>query len=137
MKVGKYLALPAVLSVLLSVSTQADNSVDALLETYRSQGAGESDARAGAALWERSIAHTKSPHTRSCASCHTDDPRRAGRHLRTKKFIDPLAPSANPKSLGDAAKIRKWLKRNCHWTLGRECTAQEKGDLLTFLKNLG
>ena len=130
----KRVAIPFVLSVALSVSAQAGNSVDALLDTYRSQVAAELDPRAGAALWVRSFTHAKSPGTRSCASCHTDDPRRAGRHLRTKKLIDPLAPSANPKRLLDVAKIRKWLKRNCRWTMGRECTAQEKGDLLTFLK---
>ena len=135
MRMDKFMAIPMVLTVVLSVPAQADDSVDALLATYRSQGAGEFDARAGAALWERPFTHAKSPGTRSCATCHTDDPRRAGRHLRTKKSIEPLAPSANPKSLVDIAKIRKWLKRNCRWTLGRECTAQEKGDLLTFVKN--
>ncbi len=131
-----YLAIFLVVATVLSGPARAGSSVDALLETYRGHhGAAEFDARAGATLWVQPFSHATPPATRSCASCHTDDPRRSGRHLRTKKSIDPLAPSANPKGMVNIAKTRKWLKRNCQWTLGRECTAQEKGDLLTFLKN--
>jgi hypothetical protein len=43
------------------------------------------------------------------------------------------APSANPKSLTDVAEIKKWLKRNFNDVYGREGTAKEKGDVLTFL----
>lgn len=132
---NKLMVVPLVLSAALSISARAGTPVDDLLETYRGEGASEFDPRAGAALWVQPFTHVESPATRSCASCHTDDPRRAGRHLKTKKPIDPLAPSANPDRLRDIADIRKWLKRNCRWTLGRECTPQEKGDLLTFLKS--
>ncbi|MFK5970948.1 MAG: DUF1924 domain-containing protein [Candidatus Marithrix sp.] len=34
-------------------------------------------------------------------------------------------------------QIRKWFKRNCKWTLGRECNAQEKGDILKFIQTYG
>ena len=70
---------------------------------------------------------------RSCTSCHTDDPKVVGRHAKTGKPIEPLAPSTNPERLTDVKKIKKWLYRNCKWTFGRECTAQEKGDVLTWL----
>ncbi|MEA3244387.1 MAG: DUF1924 domain-containing protein, partial [Pseudomonadota bacterium] len=33
----------------------------------------------------------------------------------------------------DGKKIEKWFKRNCKWTLGRECTAQEKADFLAYI----
>ena len=33
----------------------------------------------------------------SCASCHTSDPLAAGRHAKTSKPIQPLAPAANPE----------------------------------------
>ena len=120
----------------LSVSAGAGTSVDGLLDSWRSEGAAEFDPSAGAALWVKPFTHAKSPVSRSCATCHTEDPRRGGRHQRTRKPIDPMAPSANPDRLSDVAEIKKWLKRNCRWTLGRECTAQEKGDLLTYLKSL-
>jgi len=47
--------------------------------------------------------------------------------------IDPMALSVNPERYTDPDKIEKWFLRNCKWTLGRECTAQEKGDVLTYL----
>lgn len=73
----------------------------------------------------------------SCASCHTDDPTREGSHARTGKPIAPLAPAADPARFTDAAKVEKWFRRNCNDVLGRECSAQEKGDVLTWLLAAG
>ncbi len=72
----------------------------------------------------------------SCSSCHTLDPRRPGRHIKTRKEIAPMAPAANRERLTDAAKVEKWFKRNCRDVLGRACTAQEKGDVLAYLMSL-
>ena len=69
----------------------------------------------------------------SCASCHTDDPAASGKHAKTNKVIQPLAPSANPERFTDPAKVAKWFKRNCNDVLGRVCTPQEQGDVLSFL----
>lgn len=44
-----------------------------------------------------------------------------------------MAASVNPKRYTKMKKINKWFKRNCKWTLGRECTNQEKGDILKYL----
>lgn len=72
----------------------------------------------------------------SCASCHTDNPLGAGRHARTGKSIAPLAPAANPERLTDAANVEKWFRRNCNDVLGRACSAQEKGDVIQYLRSL-
>jgi mono/diheme cytochrome c family protein len=72
----------------------------------------------------------------SCASCHTPDPRSAGRHAATGKPIAALAPAANPQRLSDPAKVDKWFRRNCRDVLARECTAAEKGDVVTYLLSL-
>lgn len=69
----------------------------------------------------------------SCASCHTENPAAAGKHAKTGKAIQPLAPAANAKRFTDPAKVEKWFKRNCNDVLDRTCTALEKGDVLTFL----
>ena len=69
----------------------------------------------------------------SCTSCHTQNLKGYGENKKTGKRIEPLAPSANPKSLTDVAEIKKWLKRNFNDVYGREGTAKEKGDVLTFL----
>jgi len=69
----------------------------------------------------------------SCSTCHTMDPRAAGKHATTGKPILALAPSANPQRFTDRAKVNKWFRRNCRDVLGRECTPTEKGDVLTWL----
>ncbi len=77
-----------------------------------------------------------SAQARSCASCHTANPRQTGKHVRTGKQIKPMAPSVNPSRFSDPEKTAKWFKRNCKWTLGRECTMQEKDDFTRYLKSL-
>lgn len=103
-------------------------SADGLLASYRSQGAQEFSAERGEQLWL-----TKRDE-RSCGSCHTNNPKAQGKHQKTGKPIKPLAPSVNSERLTSEKTIKKWLARNCKWTLGRECTAQEKGDFLTWLQ---
>jgi hypothetical protein len=73
----------------------------------------------------------------SCASCHGEDPRAVGRHAATGKRIEPLAPSANAQRFTRPEKVEKWFRRNCNDVLERPCTAQEKGDVLTWLMSLG
>jgi mono/diheme cytochrome c family protein len=69
----------------------------------------------------------------SCSSCHTDNPAATGKHAKTDKPIDPMAPSANSERFTDPKKIAKWFKRNCNDVLDRACTSQEKGDVLAYL----
>ena len=70
--------------------------------------------------------------TPSCTSCHGDNPRGAGR-TPAGKTIDAVALSVTPSRYSDPAKVDKWFKRNCQEVLGRQCTAQEMGDWLTFM----
>jgi hypothetical protein len=72
----------------------------------------------------------------SCSTCHTENPTAMGQHTVTQKDIKPMAPSANPERFTNAAKVEKWFKRNCKDVVKRECTAQEKGDVLTYLLSL-
>jgi mono/diheme cytochrome c family protein len=69
----------------------------------------------------------------SCSACHTENPAASGKHAKTGKIIKALAPAANPERFTDSAKVEKWFKRNCNDVLGRICTPQEKGDVLTYL----
>jgi mono/diheme cytochrome c family protein len=69
----------------------------------------------------------------SCASCHTDSPKAAGKHATTAKEIAPLSPSVNAKRFTDAANVEKWFKRNCNDVFKRACTAQEKGDFIAYV----
>ncbi|PUE05912.1 cytochrome C [Limnohabitans sp. T6-5] len=72
----------------------------------------------------------------SCASCHGTPPTAQGKHASTSKAIAPLAPAFNDRSLTDTAKTDKWFKRNCKDVLSRECSAQEKADVLAYLVSL-
>ncbi len=69
----------------------------------------------------------------SCSSCHTKRPTQTGSHAKTNKPIKPLAPAANPERFTNAGKVDKWFHRNCDDTVGRECSAQEKADVLAWL----
>ncbi|MBM4220388.1 MAG: DUF1924 domain-containing protein [Gammaproteobacteria bacterium] len=87
-------------------------------------------AERGAALWRRQGKDW------SCSTCHTTDPRKAGRHTVTGKPIRPMAPVSNPDRLTDSTKVEKWFKRNCRDVFNRECTALEKGDVITWLRSI-
>lgn len=69
----------------------------------------------------------------TCASCHGALPIQAGKHASTGKSIGALAPAFNPERFTDAAKTEKWFRRNCNDVAGRECTAAEKADVLSWL----
>ncbi|MBF0158500.1 MAG: DUF1924 domain-containing protein [Magnetococcales bacterium] len=110
--------------------------VDMMLTSYQSQGAATFDARAGYQLWHRSFGpDPEGGYDRVCTSCHGSDLRKPGIHRQTGKVIDPMAPSVNPQRLTDPAKIEKWFLRNCKQVLGRECSPQEKGNFLLYLKD--
>jgi hypothetical protein len=72
----------------------------------------------------------------SCTSCHGAVPTQAGRHASTGKPLGALAPAFNPERFTDPAKTEKWFRRNCNDVLGRECTAAEKADVLSWLLTL-
>ena len=125
-----------IIGILITQSTVAateDTTVNKLINSYQLQGVNIGNALSGKQLWNRAFSG-KPPFTeRSCTTCHTDNLKKTGKHTRTGKIIKPLAPSINSERLSDINKIEKWFKRNCKWTLGRECNAQEKSDILAFI----
>jgi len=96
-------------------------------------------AQAGAAAAPergRQLFTTRHGREWSCASCHGAVPIQAGKHASTGKPIGALAPAINPERFTDSAKTEKWFRRNCNDVMGRECTAAEKADVLTWLLTL-
>ena len=69
----------------------------------------------------------------ACTSCHTTNLANTGKNSLTGKVIDPLSPRANPQRLTSTKDVTKWLKRNFMDVYAREGTAQEKGDVLTYI----
>jgi Domain of unknown function (DUF1924) len=122
--------------LLLSLSLPAFATENAILESYRSIAQQENVGFKGFSAARGQAFYNAKSGDLSCASCHTDSPKGQGKHATTGKDILPLAPSANAERLSDPAKLEKWFKRNCNEVLKRTCTAQEKGDFMTYLLSI-
>jgi hypothetical protein len=129
--------LPAITCLLALLFTQAVHAgqLDDLLNRYQQSAPRPFSAESGKAFWTTQHTPVAGKPARSCSVCHSADLKSTGKHINTGKIIQPMAPAVNPTRLSDSKKIEKWLLRNCKWVLGRECTAQEKGDVLTFMNN--
>jgi len=113
----------------------AQTAVDEALKSYSENGKLKFDAKRGQAMWSKKFP-AKDGKDRQCTSCHGADLAKDGKHAKSGKLIKPMAASVNPKRYTKLKKINKWFKRNCKWTVGRECTNQEKGDILKYLSQL-
>ena len=130
-----YLIFMLLISTQINPAQAENNTVTTLLQTYASLGATEASAAQGKQLWRKVFLSNSEYSERSCASCHTEDLNAPGKHIKTGKSIKPMASSVNPERLSDKKKVEKWFKRNCKWTMGRECSVQEKASFLLYLNN--
>lgn len=137
MKIYILLSSAILSSALLLISTgfaqSSSEAVNSLLQHYSIQGVLAADAEQGKRLWLQTFPGDAPFRERSCTSCHSTDLSATGQHVKTRKVIKPMAPSLEPKRLTEGKKIEKWFRRNCKWTMGRECSAQEKANLLAYL----
>ena len=117
-----------VLLFLAAALVYASDISDAMIEEFESEAVRPFTSEAGMETW-----FAAQPNGRSCTSCHGESLEAVGSHQKTGKRIEAMAPSVNPERLTDRRKINKWFLRNCKWTYGRECNAQEKGDILLWL----
>jgi len=120
----KFITTSLLMGFTLSVSAITPQD---LLKSYEAQSSKASSNRG------EQFFNVKHGKEWSCSSCHENPPNHDTKHIVTGKVIMPLAPSANPTRFTDEAKAEKWFKRNCNDVLGRECTAQEKADVLSWL----
>lgn len=72
----------------------------------------------------------------ACSGCHTDDPKKEGKHAETKKPIKPLAPAVNPERFTDAKKVETNFAKHCRDLYNRDCSAIEKGHFITYLMSV-
>ena len=124
--------LMAAIMLFATSAALATPATDELFARYKSEGAAGFDAERGSKAWAKENKGEEG-EMMSCSTCHGKDLSKEGKHHKTGKVIQPMAPSANKERFTDAKKIEKWFKRNCNDVLARECTAQEKGDFLKFL----
>jgi hypothetical protein len=130
-------ALVAALVLVMAAQPVWAGPRDAILAEYAIQAKAENpgfagfSAQRGEALYRAK--NGVNPDAASCAACHTYDPTKAGRHVKTGRAIEPVAVSANPKRFTDAEKVEERFVRDCKSILGRACSATEKGDYVTFM----
>lgn len=123
------------LSILLAAAVLAPAARAAaptdILAAYASQATAPANAARGQQFFT-------TPHLRewSCATCHGAVPTQTGKHASTGKAIAPLAPAFNAERFADSARVEKWFRRNCNDVVGRECTAAEKADIVSWLLTL-
>jgi mono/diheme cytochrome c family protein len=129
------LAVLAAIAALAGATAVMAGPRDDILAGYAAEaGVTAFDTAAGEALFTGTHAGGK-PETPSCTTCHTNNLTGPGK-TRAGKTIEPMAVSANPQRFTDPAKVEKWFGRNCRSVLGRECSAKEKGDVITWLSSL-
>jgi len=132
-------AAAAIAALLVSAAALADPARDAILAAFADQAKSADAAFAGfstdrgRAFWTATHSGGK-PDTPSCTTCHGADPKAAGQ-TRAGQSIAPMAVSVTPDRFTDPEKVAKWFLRNCNSVLGRECTAAEKGDVITYLSS--
>ena len=107
-----------------------------ILENYTAEARQDSSSFSGLSA-ERGKALYFGPHPggqpEACSSCHSANPAKPGQHYKTGREIAPMAIIANPDRFTDPAEVEKRFARDCKNVLRRPCTAQEKGDFITFL----
>jgi hypothetical protein len=118
----------AALAAVLDVPTALAATPSELLAGYVAQAGSP-------AVPARGMQFFTQPHGREwrCSACHGEVPIHSGKHVLTEKPIAPLAPAANSERFTNSVKVEKWFRRNCNDIAGRECTAQEKADILAWL----
>jgi hypothetical protein len=103
-----------------------------LLAYYSQPGRRDFNAERGKELWLKKWSF-ENGEALSCTTCHGTDLRLPGRHNKSGKVIEPMAPSVNKARYTDMEEVEKWFTRNCKQVMKRECTVQEKGDVLRYL----
>jgi len=130
MKNTKLLLIVTAMVAALATGANAGPRED-IIAGFTNQGAGAPNPASGEKMFN-TVFGTGKPDTPGCTTCHGKDPHQSGQ-TRTGKSIDPMAVSKTPDRFTDKAKVDKWFLRNCQGVIGRECTAQEKVDFISFM----
>jgi mono/diheme cytochrome c family protein len=121
---------PLVLVAVLPAWAAPDTTPEKLLAEYTAKAGSPPSPERGQKLYGTNFGRDLGL---SCASCHGDNPGKRGTHALTDKRIAPLAPAANAKRFTDSTVVELNFRMNCKDVIGRECTAGEKADVLSWL----
>ncbi len=131
-----------------SISAKQTEVMNKLLATYGEKAKLElKDEKGRGAVSDKSftaaegrkfylVRRTWQSHDFTCSGCHSEDPKSQGKHIETKKPIEPLAPMANPARFINYEKVEANFKAHCMDLHERDCTAYEKGNFIAYLMSL-
>lgn len=126
------LTLPAAMAALLLCGPALAENPGVLLAGYVKQAGAPASAERGQKFFTTDFKRD----FKGCVECHTANPAKAGKDSISEKVIAPLAPAANSKRFTDPTKVEQAFRTNCKDVVGRECTAGEKADILSWLITL-
>jgi len=126
----RYLAAALIAAACIAPAAHAATPAQLLADYTAQAGAAPAPARG------QQLFTSRHGHEWSCSSCHGAVPTQGGKHAATGKPIGAMAPAFNADRFADAAKTDKWFRRNCNDVIGRECSAAEKADVLSWLMTL-
>ena len=121
---------PLAVAMALPAWAAPDTTPQKLLAAYTAQAGAPASPERGEKMFNTNFGRELGL---SCASCHGAAPQKTGRHALTDKQIAPLAPAANPARFTDRTAVELNFRMNCKDVVGRECTAAEKADVLSWL----
>lgn len=124
---------PLALALALPAGAAPDTTPHKLLAAYTAQAGAPAAPERGEKLFKTNFGRDLGL---SCASCHGAAPHKSGKHALTDKPIAPLAPAANPSRFTDRTAVELNFRMNCNDVVGRDCTASEKADVLSWLLTL-
>lgn len=133
----KYVSILLAAIGAVSFSAQADvASAQKLADKYmvfakNIDPAAKASAEAGKTFYTRKIV-VKGKEI-SCSSCHTENPAAEGKNVETGKSIKALSPVSNPARFSNLDKVEENFTKHCIDVRGKDCSAQEKADYITYL----
>ena len=101
-----YILMAMIGALLMASAASATPATDALFAQYKSEGATGFDAERGRKDWTRD-GKEEDGKKMNCTICHGDDLSKAGKHHKTGKLIEPMAPSVNPQSVSPMRRRSK------------------------------
>lgn len=128
MKSFTHICIASLMGSLTAWASAGDTTPQEQLSRWQAQAQATADVDRGQKFFTN-----PGRHDWACSTCHNAPPRLPGEHAKTKKRIAPMAPAFNAQSFTRTKKVNKWFRRNCNDVMGRECSAQEKADVLAYL----
>lgn len=155
-KVLTLLALGSLMAVPVhaEISAKQKEVMDKLLVTYAEKAKAEGLEKKGVRGGAVAVAAANKPFTvengrefylkrrswqdtdYTCSGCHTEDPKKEGKHIDTKKPIKPLAPAVNPERFLDVQKVERNFTEHCMDLHERDCFAFEKGNFVAYMMSV-